>query len=77
MPIFLKPSDTACSRSDSFTLNSAASHINVSPSANAAAIDKIGISSMMFGIISPDNCTPFNFDFLTTKSAHGSPDSSL
>ena len=77
MPNFNSPSEIAFNRSDSFTLSSAASLIIVSPSANAAAIDKIGISSIILGIIDPSRITPDSVDGRTIKSAIGSPDYSL
>ena len=69
----LRPSPIASNLSDSFTLNSLASEIFVIPSAQAAAILKIGISSIILGIMSPPIFMPLNCDDLTIKSPAFSP----
>ena len=67
------PSAIAWSLSDSFTRSSEAPFMLVSPFAKDAAIENIGISSIMLGIISSGTSTPTNSDENTSKS----PTSSL
>jgi hypothetical protein len=59
------------------TRNSSASDIDVSPSAKAAAILKIGISSIMFGITSPLMLIPLKEEDLTYMSPTSSFDVSF
>jgi hypothetical protein len=59
------------------TRNSSASDIDVSPSAKAAAILRIGISSIMFGITSPLILMPLSEDDLTYISPTSSFDLSF
>ena len=65
---FVSPSEIACNLSDSFTLSSAAFLITVFPSAKHAAMLNIGISSIIFGIMSSETLIPFNLDDFTKTS---------
>ena len=76
-PIFTRLSTVNAIRSDSFTFNSAASLITVSPSANAANSAITGISSINVGMTSPPITVPFNLLVFTTISAVGSPPLSI
>jgi hypothetical protein len=59
------------------TRNSSASDIDVSPSAKAAAMLRIGISSIMFGITSPLMLIPLKEEDLTYMSPTSSFDISF
>ena len=63
-----RPDAIASSLSDSFTRSSLASFITVLPLAAEAAMLRIGISSMIFGIMEPPISVPFKDDDMTSIS---------
>ena len=73
MPNLFNPSSMAISLSDSLNLNSPAPVIDVSPSAKLAAIDKIGISSIILGIDFSSIFIPLKAEEETSISATSSP----
>ena len=64
----MSPSEIAFNRSDSLTLNSDALVIFVVPNANDAAMLRIGISSIILGIISSGMFMPFKVEDFTNIS---------
>ena len=72
-PQALRPSTISVMRSLSFTRNSAAPVMRVSPSANAAATARIGNSSIIAGARLAGGETPLNSLARTTRLAIGSP----